>query len=434
MATVEVTGSVPSAAAISAVQATSQAAYAAQATWFIDPVNGNDSATGLTSGTAIKTEGQRRQRIGSAPILVSTTVTLLGTAAAGDFFNPPLVGPGGYIYYTGTLGATVLFTGVLTAAAAQSGNNPATVTDSSIPVSWTASGLVGKRLRVTSGARAGAVQFIAADLGSKRAMIGDAQIPPKGAFQGFATTRVTLQVGDPYVIEQLPMWPIAFQSGIAAEVNGGFYAKIGWEGLNFSKPDGSGSWAVVPNYGTGEVHNFMGCNMSAMAGTFSAYASLWDHGFLPDAGHQPLLDGCVILSSGSTVCYADPGSDVVLTDGTIFVGASNSGTAFDVLGTVNVYGAAGAGFINSSGDGVRVAPGGFLVAGSTFYGGSTPLWGSGNAHYGARVDPAGTVFYSTTPTLTGTSGDAIIGGTAKTWSVIAAAGYSGNGGSAWVTK
>jgi hypothetical protein len=145
-----------------------------QLTWYVNPSTGNDENNGLTSGTAIKTWAEFRRRHGrrlgsEASVDVyfsSTTVTenVLIDMYVGEY--PEVI----IIHGTRTL----LYTGSVTGYQAwnSSAKTEPQITDSAIPTSWTASGLVQQQIVLTSGTHTGAVSFVAADLGTKKARVG----------------------------------------------------------------------------------------------------------------------------------------------------------------------------------------------------------------------------------------------------------------------
>lgn len=66
--------------------------YVTQATWFVDPVGGDDSANGLTSGTAIQTWAELIKRVpGGSRLQQSTTITFLSSQP--DNSDPVEVNP-----------------------------------------------------------------------------------------------------------------------------------------------------------------------------------------------------------------------------------------------------------------------------------------------------------------------------------------------------
>lgn len=401
---------------VSTAIAASQAAAAAQAAWFIDPVNGSDAATGLTSGTALKTDRERARRVGAAPITTAIKVTLLGSASSGDYLSPPIVGPGGFVLFTGSPGATTNRTGTLTAAAAQSGNSQGTVSDSSLPTSWAASSLLARRLRITSGARAGAVTWIANEPVAKTAGVGDPETYAVTYPPSVAGTTVTLST-DPYVAELLPEWLILPQNTQVAQFNytGNTNAMLAFEGISFSDTARTGgavlySEAKINQFGTSNTVLFYGCYMGGITGVFTAIACCWeDFGLHTYAGSAIYLLGCVVL--GDIFVYQ--GAAIYPQQGTIFVGGG--GNFID--GAMVSQNAQACGFINSSVDGFCVNPPGKVWM-------SGAMWGSGNAGYGAKVLGQGQLTYTGTPTLTGTSGNAIVGGDVVSWSTIATNGYA----------
>jgi hypothetical protein len=128
------------------------------AAWFIDPVNGSDASTnpGTTSATALKTIGELRKRWWSAEISQNTTVTVMGDVPPSDswHFNTR-IGLGSLVTFVGTLGPVTgfggvsidntLFTGSITTmtyASATPAADDIELADTSIPVSFTASGLL----------------------------------------------------------------------------------------------------------------------------------------------------------------------------------------------------------------------------------------------------------------------------------------------------
>lgn len=141
-----------------------------QFNWFIDAVNGNDANDGATSLTAIRTDEERQRRMGPSPLWNGTYhLRYLSDIATAYWGGVRTLDSAIFIHGSATngQGQSVLFTGVVDALVAQNpaANQPFEVTSSAIPVSWTASGLVGSRVRLTSGANAGAKSWVMKDLG-----------------------------------------------------------------------------------------------------------------------------------------------------------------------------------------------------------------------------------------------------------------------------
>lgn len=125
------------------------------AAWFIDPTNGSDEAAGTTSATAIKTLAELARRWYGLMLSVNVTVNILGNCGTVDpAFNFNMLAPNS-VTFVGSLGATTgfggaainntLFTGLVTTFTAASATPTADdieLNDATIPVSFTASGLM----------------------------------------------------------------------------------------------------------------------------------------------------------------------------------------------------------------------------------------------------------------------------------------------------
>jgi len=190
--------------------------WESQLTWNVDPVNGSDEATGATSALAIKTLAELRRRWWSWQLKASATVNIFGNIPNTDCnaFNTKIA-PGFQVFFIGTLGATTggggaavnntLFTGAVTtytAGSAVPAADDVEMSDASIPVSFTASGLLAKgvifRRTVTSTRHWYAVK----DLGGKTIRI---TVPMNNAGPlNFAANPLT--VGNAY--SAFAMWTI----------------------------------------------------------------------------------------------------------------------------------------------------------------------------------------------------------------------------------
>lgn len=184
------------------------AASAAQTTWYIDPVSGSDSNSGLTSGTAIKTlaEFHKRTQFGNV-WTVTTNVNI-------NFISyPPVTDPLRLVLsFTGTQVVSVFgptlttnssgtFTGVT--ARNRATNTPYEVADGTVVTT----GDVAKRIRIASGPRAGAQAWVAKSTGAglRRTSEWCTWADP------FTPTPIVPQVGDAYVIESSStQCPLAF--------------------------------------------------------------------------------------------------------------------------------------------------------------------------------------------------------------------------------
>ncbi len=138
-----------------------------QEEWFIDADAGDDEATGA-SGFPIRTQAEWRRRTGGQPMapmdinFISDTAEPMVWDVLNTFENR--------IFVMGVRSAPI-FTGMM--GSVQNWDDVAKTdgrfTDASIPVSWTASGYVGKLGVVTSGTSVGKTFWVAKDLGAQTA-------------------------------------------------------------------------------------------------------------------------------------------------------------------------------------------------------------------------------------------------------------------------
>ncbi len=147
--------------------------------WAIDPVSGNDEnqGWGASLGAAdlvpLKTLGELDRRLSGHPGYTAPCVYhVLNDIPSTDqakMRNIKTMNGVGYPVFLGKLG-TPLFSGTITgwAAAVPASNTGYQMTITGIPISWTASGLVGKMIQNTAGTKR---SFVLKDLGSKTALV-----------------------------------------------------------------------------------------------------------------------------------------------------------------------------------------------------------------------------------------------------------------------
>jgi hypothetical protein len=188
---------------------------AAQATWWVNASAGNDENDGLTSGTALQTRLELSRRVWGARPNFGVTVNIVGNCPPTDapFYVWYPTG-GGFVFF---LGATsVLYSGTVTTRVTQAAGPTTTdseITDSAIPVSYTASGLMvdGVNFFRTTGA----TPFTALkDLGSKAIRI----------------TNLTLNNGDAYTAQ---LCPIICDDQTPIECADGFF----YQNINLQAPN-----------------------------------------------------------------------------------------------------------------------------------------------------------------------------------------------------
>lgn len=216
-----------------------------QTTWVIDAAGSlgtsNDENDGLTAATALRTDTERQRRMGEEPIWSATEYHLryisdVPTTQAVVIRNRTTPGAQIFMHSSMTNGAgqSTLFSGTagtITALnyAAGGGGQPWEMICATIPASWTASGLLNKRGRFTSGANTNGIFWIIKDLGgaapNAKARLNEPQVavtmttpiaPSSNSFTPVA--------GDTFVIEkltQIPLLVIDTTGGIlTAVVNG----------------------------------------------------------------------------------------------------------------------------------------------------------------------------------------------------------------------
>jgi len=181
-------------------------AYATQAVWYIDPVLGVDSNTGLASTTALKTWSEYVRRVGVAPYIRNRVdIYLLGDMPSTDpVVLRPVLHPNGFLYIHGT--KTVVATGVLTAVTARAvaTNTSLSGADTTTPTVWTSH--VGRLVEITASgtpARVGAAWWVAKDLGANTARFTTAATEILETSGTPSLTEVTPAAGDVFAIYTL---------------------------------------------------------------------------------------------------------------------------------------------------------------------------------------------------------------------------------------
>lgn len=186
-------------------------------TWFIDPVSGVDTAAGTSSGTALKTLQQLKQRWWGAEITANTTVTILGNIPGTDTGSWNFtIAPGFRVTFVGSLGPTTGFGGraidntiysgtvtTFTNATDAPGNNDVEIVDSTLPVSFTASGLMASGVLFKRTNSTPKYWNALLDKGSKTARITS----PQGSTLANTFAASTLTNGDSYSCFAMWQWP-----------------------------------------------------------------------------------------------------------------------------------------------------------------------------------------------------------------------------------
>jgi hypothetical protein len=170
-----------------------------QATWFVDPIAGSDTNTGLTAGTALKTNAElaRRWGIGTRLIGQAYSVTWVSGTGTGDpVVMDVIMGPAATLTLKGT--TTVALSSTLTGFTAtnRAGQVMNALVDTTV-ASFAAH--VNKPYTITSGARAGTSGFIMAATGANTARVTSTCTSVNGV-----VTRTTPAAPDPYTTTGSP--------------------------------------------------------------------------------------------------------------------------------------------------------------------------------------------------------------------------------------
>ncbi|HEX8795447.1 MAG TPA: hypothetical protein VF765_31070 [Polyangiaceae bacterium] len=393
-----------------ATASSSNPAFLSQAVWWIDPQNSsghaNDNNDGLTSSTPLLTDGERQRRLAGGIVANGSnllTINFLSAPSSTDLFDlsASIYGPTMSIVVNGPA-PTVVRTGTIASVTAidrTSGVTPGgaamTITDTSSSVTWTK----GQRITIVGGPRNGAHSWVEADLGSGQATVDSFAMPY--SISAGSISNVTPVAGDTYQVETgiAPLY--AAELVIRTQSQGTTNKALLFTGLQLPSTnklvitsavahlqpvfDGCVMASIIEGVGfcvlancwtTGSDFSFTGQTISAFSGHFASFTALRSGGVL-------ILDQDVYVNAGLSL--EGPGAVVVIGRAGFF------GTAGDAL---------------TASFGARVLTGsqaGFFLAGEGLY-------GHGWSGYGYRGKSGSTLCYSATPpTLTGTSGDWILG-------------------------
>lgn len=384
-----------------------------QAVWYLDPVNGNDTNSGATSSLALKTHKELMRRIGRDAGVINhrADVYILNNVPLTDpVFVSVTVGPNGMLVYHGQ--RTQVGSGSFTAVTLENAatNQAFEVEDSAIPTSWTASGWVGKRIRRTSD---NATCWVTKDLGTKRARISPMLQGWNGTgdFPGWQLSTQNPGVGNAYVVEDLTSIELA-----AVDVTGTGYflnttiSQVVFKDLAFSLASGTIPTRVIARQdfvafyacdagspwggADGDNTSWYGCKVSAPTALSGHYN--YQNCFIDGAGFPfDILSRSRVTMTACLVQNCDFGVRIF-------------------GGRLEVQGSASGFFDTTNGPAIVADTGGVLEARAIIY-------GSGQSDRGIIVRTGGIVAYNTVgskPTVTGTAGDAMVGGTVRTWAQI----------------
>lgn len=380
------------------------ASWTSQAAWFVDSAGGDDEYDGTAAvhGAGyigpLATIDEFIKRVGRSDLQTDMTVDIgdIGAIVSDQFFTARSTDA----HSITVRGApTGLYSGFATAVTAYNGTTGVAdlLTDAAIPVSWTASGLVGKLAQVNVGADI-ATFIVAKDLGAKQARVS----------RYFDVTNfVQLQPG---INDFIVVYDVTRLDGfIAIECYG--QASFIFQSIEL------GSGVAVGNEGIGVLAGFcqfVGCQLHNLAidsgAAANAVASRIDginHTLSPNALS---VDACLFTRTGGHSLIVDQGGFVTIFNASMIQASAgvdvSAGGGMYLIDTFCVF--------DSTGAGVTIDAHGTVECASGIL-----IFGSGNTTYGARLRDGGMLSYSTLkPTITGTSGNASVGGLDVDWTMV----------------
>jgi hypothetical protein len=413
-----------------------------QADFFINASTGNDTDNGATPATALRTHAELEQRINAGgkllipPVGASglriTTVNILTDLPDTDPINLDgvVLGKDTYLLYKGGVASTDR-TGTFTDVVAMNpaSNQPFEVEDTAMPGAW--QDHLGRRIRITAGARENTIMWVAKDLGTNRARVSNpsivkalvgapfdephglnAQVPEPGDSYAVETLRkvslgvVHVKSQGSKTISSIPVIAL-HELEVRDESSGGGIASIFCDKIVLVMHSCRMMMFLQGfNWPTGAFVNcfvHLGLVASGTLGTFL-------HGGLVGVRAVSAPGGVfagIRCDGGGTVFLAD---DVMLQD----VGMRGQNLiieAASVFDSVATFLAPGGHGVFAGGIGVGYI-GGTVSLTSVFSGQPPRLWGSGNAGVGVEIGPGAQLVYrtGTFPTITGLGGDFTLAG------------------------
>lgn len=207
--------------------------FITQAAWFVDSAAGSDANTGATSGTALATLAELSRRWSGrvlSPAIAAATITL-----AGSFTTESLS-----LLATWVRGQRVTIQSVLTLEAAgtittYTARNAAGNASATVLADISFAGHTQRRIRLTSGANAGARAWVLADLGGNTCRVS--------CFSATDGAAVVPSNGDTFVVESFP----TAVGGVAITPNGGGSTWVRDLAIQTQTPFSSQSVYIAPS-------------------------------------------------------------------------------------------------------------------------------------------------------------------------------------------
>jgi hypothetical protein len=416
---------------------------------YIDPINGNDNNSGLTSITALKTHAELYSRTRGAIIFPPSndpnlygarllTVHILNNLLDTDPINIECVlGQDAIIHYVG--GATTLHSGSITSVVARdpSNNIPFQFTDSALPTSNEWATYLGKRVRITSAtSNLNTTMWVAKDLGAKTFRSSDPSIiaefyPARIADLGILSFLVvdtypqTPIVGDTYVVEDLRrVAPGLIKLDAIGSGPGGWIPQIVFSEFDFATSDEMtiiapssipmfNSVRVAAIFNVKEAEELYPLNCYFRTGIFNKPSSAFTQLFGGLIG--AITDGAENFGLYNTTGRLALVKDVMcqgvgIRGGNIIIQTACIFDAIDSLFSSASGVDVGRQQVHSSNP--LIIPGAGITLGRTenvSHDVNLRLWGSGNAGYGVNVSPGCVFECEVIPTITGALGNFSVG-------------------------
>jgi hypothetical protein len=298
--------------------------------WVIDPANStglaNDDNTGATALLPLLTFAELARRLAFAQITTAVAVSVLSNQQAGDvagsLFTCVVTGAGSLVF-TGAL--TSIYTGAVTTyvagAAAPSTDDGYTMIDATIPVSFTASGLLadGVLFKRTNGTAA--FWWAAKDMG------GAAKLRISVPCTATGRAAIALANGDTYQAFTMPtILGVRFAFAQGALVNNVQFVNFVWSGVIERAPN---NVEHVNCFEAGTIYSGTIFANSAFRGT----VTFWPGGPSPTNHYFGLIrsGGALIISAGPLTQW---NGRLVLQNGTIH---PNGGTSLQFTTDLAMY-------------------------------------------------------------------------------------------------
>lgn len=373
-----------------------------QDAWYLDEAGGSDEASGsIGSPVAHWDEIERRVGPWFDSSVYTVTVHVLSDITTPLVVRTSIPGFNAGLWFVGS--QTVLYSGSVSNVVPYFPPTLGEFTDATLPVSWTASGLVKKCIVITAGAVPGAIGWCATDLGAKTCRFGPFADP------------ATFVVLDPTLGDTFDVVDITQITGAVTIRN---RSNVLFQGFDFAYPGGADMAINV----TGTNAFLIGCKLSGATATMdTGQLDFLGCYIVPStglvAGNEGSLyvEGCLV--EGTRITW-DTGCTGAVYQGTLFNGPGLTGITVNAGGSFWVpiwSGVAAEGINDPTGNLVYVGAGGTARWDGVLFGVTNTFMSPLNiGAAGTLVAPAVPSFYS----LGISTSDLTIGGLPASYAMI----------------